>query len=1078
MKKNNSPVKAFACSFLLLAGPAISQTPALQLLFSPTNAREGEQVLLSVADARGIAQAELWSNQERRCTAFKEQNTLHCKFALPHGGDVAMQFRYRRDGQNNWQQLPVRYRHQAIEIASVQPQTLVSGRSAVIFARLSGMSEFSLTRPTGIVSFHLADGTALCTVALPNPSFCQVPFNVPGRTFVYARYSGDNNYPALQSEAALVTVIEEGRMQQIFSRPANAIALARFEGSNFNENGHLKDRVSADGQSALTTRGLADYINLSNIPLDLRIGQNFATWADESRLMLNRFSNTATLVDARGSTELRFVSSAIPTPIIESFFFVDVSDQALDSRDNNAKPDIYIRHMYDFSQPAQWISHRADGSAAPNGVRLIEKRKNVVVFAAEDPGFTPDDVYNLENLFLWQQGQLLVRAPFNGHEYIDISANGRYVLGLSARALLPGSVAGTSQLYRFDTMTQGLLQYTTDEQFSRAKALDNGDIVISKFGTVSFGVTTPASVTLAKADGSRVPIPNATSISKLTDNGTLVANGGTLVVNLQTLQQSARPTRVQGDDEGYLSQLVDADANLRTLGFYADHGQRNARVLFNGNELSIPALRAQMSRDGSTVYFTTAQSLVVEDINGFNDVYAMDLATQSYTLLSRAPDGTRPIRASLLAHSERFLLMRVTLAISEPSLVVRVNKVTQAVDLLSNIPSNCTERLLNRERRWVAYLCRQSSAIVESFRLDLENGSFEALAFSGLELTLDFSDDGRFQLFSRSDLSWSAHLRDLQSNQVTEIFRETDSNRISRGMLSSDGRFAIISSNRTQGATSDPLPVVSEISALKHFVYDRKRAEGLLLDGSPALGSAISRDGCSLILGDRQSLKRMQNPLCKTASYLSIFRTIPQVPNWHSPTRVQVIVGHKSDGIAPSGSVRISGLGGSCTAVLAAQGLFGFGECSLQASAPLRASEFYLSELSNIKAEYLGDQTYGSSVAVERRALSKSALSITAQLNQPAANHALIQISAQVQGASSTQPFQGFVEFSSSDSLTACRLSAAEISALNKCSLWLSSSASATTQVFAKVMDPHYQGSSGFQFDVVAEEIKRTGFEF
>jgi len=44
--------------------------------------------------------------------------------------------------------------------------------------------------------------------------------------------------------------------------------------------------------------------------------------------MLNHFSNTATLSDARGSNELRFVSSEIPTPIIESFFFVDVSDQA------------------------------------------------------------------------------------------------------------------------------------------------------------------------------------------------------------------------------------------------------------------------------------------------------------------------------------------------------------------------------------------------------------------------------------------------------------------------------------------------------------------------------------------------------------------------------------------------------------------------------------------------------------------------------------------------------------------------------------------------------------------------------
>lgn len=190
------------------------------------------QTRFSVANDDGFGEGSVWLDGEMRCQARIVGDEFRCAWMIPHGGWLRYQVRYRRSSGEQLQANAELY-SAGLELMRIQPSDPELGRAALFFSKLEIQNTQVRAAPTGFVAV-LRNGVEICRSVLPEPSHCDAQLNTRGIAQYAARYSGDANYPALQSAPVSMLTRAPGAANNIYASALPVLQSAPIEANFFN----------------------------------------------------------------------------------------------------------------------------------------------------------------------------------------------------------------------------------------------------------------------------------------------------------------------------------------------------------------------------------------------------------------------------------------------------------------------------------------------------------------------------------------------------------------------------------------------------------------------------------------------------------------------------------------------------------------------------------------------------------------------------------------------------------------------------------------------------------------------------
>lgn len=1030
---------------LILVNTALRASDIQPLGLTPTLALPGDTVLLRFQVDGGVPAglAEVLIGGKRYCEVGNSEGVFFCALNVPHGGDVNYQIRFTDMGgvvsvKNE------SFRSGGLRIVRVGPISPEVGRSAQFFAKLDSFDPRAVPAVTGTITISALGGDVICSIALPAQTFCQAQLGSVGRQEFVARYSGDNHYGALTS-APYAVLVRKPSLTNIIPYNFNPLAIPGLDKS---EPGFSKPSPSGEraaGGARIRFDNSGGYIGSLPV-IDYSVGTVYPltvayeplvtrSMTDDFGIFANDVSQSRALI-YRKRGQIFAPELGTIRRYADGRFLVQTT-AALVPEDTNAQEDVYLVGM----SGTQWLSARADGSAAPSGVQIAHHQDNeIVVFSSVDPGFVAADQNQIVDYFVYSPGRALLRVPVASASIVEVSADAQTVLLQSTQALAASDTDSINDLYRFEVgagfskISAALPAGQPGRVFSAALSPEpNAGVVYQQDDSTSPLVWF--------RDSGRTELPRAPIAGewRVTDAQVLtVAGRNRFRVNLLSGVAKLETAEWGAEERGIFGGNVAVSANADVIAVQSslvfNRPLLPATLIVNRERNSFPAevvYDTLISDDGDRAVFVTLQALLPEDIDTTPDIYFWRRGTNQLTLLTNSSILSASVfRVLSFDQASNRIGFSAQVSVTDPLQLFSVSALGTSLTSIPVPPGSC-RFVYAQANPWLLPTCRENEQS-NIYRIDSRNGATTRVYQSDqTALGISSSADGQHVLFryqaaqTPGYLYWIQDVAAQSSEQIpSELF-----NSIASLQLSPDGRFIAIgkSFNFSDGQSIPPPPNGSV------EVYDMTtRQVRKMYDGKAPTFATFSADSCTLVwVGTQAALSTQANPFCKLRTDISIIRVMPSVPVWSQRLRVDTVITHKSNGPAPTGVVRIEGYGGQCDAPLQAQGNIATARCDMK----IGQEDF--DSIKPLQAVYLGDSNYADSEDEQPFAIRKTALSGAIQVD-PTANivPGYVRVRPSIQGIDFAHPLRGTIAVNAFGGQP-CYLSVQDIANGSYCTMFL-----------------------------------------
>ena len=1044
---------------------------------TPNNPLPGDLVtaFFQIDGGTPVGQAGVWIDGIEQCQALAEHDFFSCAFSVPHGGRFNYELRFR-DANNVVTFSTQQALSGGLRIVKFQPEIVQAGRSAIIFAKLDYFHPAAVPQPLGQIEISSVDGAQRCMMQLPQQTHCQILFASAGRYPLRAQYSGDASYPALTSAVSEILVANPKLDHVIYANEAPLgpiVPDATFQATSF------PAKFNAYGNWLLfSQRGAIDYNVGAQIPLFNASLYNQA-FVGSSRIFGNQSTSIYAMATPRGEQHSAFGASGSVHSVDPKGRVLIQTTESLVASDNNQSSDWYLKTQ-DLNA-IEWLSKKADGSAISSGVPTAVFNSEAIAFSSDENNIVSGDQDGLPDTFIARAGFPTLRlplptsrteAPFS----MRINAASDKLLCYTNLALTADDFDSQPDFYVFNANS---LEYrrVVGAQFKDSAYFSPDDAVVFFDGNTNTLIVQPLVGPRRSFVLSSLAI--GFKLTGTTSAGQALFFGGPngslrLLVDLNTGVEQTRAGRVMGDeallrtpnlslDYSGSSVLTAPASGLLTLN--ADGTGRNAMAA-----TQVQSIR--MDDDARYRAFSSFAALIPGDTNNALDVYEWDQTATQLRRLSRRVDGTQTTRSTeLLAYSRSEGIALVTLDGADlpiPNTGLNIGRINLATGIVTPTPNLGTSpsRVLGNSRngRWVVL-----SGTTGAKRVETQSGESTLLTDlyrPGLEslTNIAISDDGQSILASvQMSTRTEVRLLNLATNTVRAVFQTTEGDVVVK--ISAAGRHALIGSRVIimTGFISPPPPPLPR----KLFLLDLERGliteqiAGVQNNSFDFSGDASTLAWTSFVgsFGQNGGVTIRENPYYKLASYTSIVRTVPSLPNLAQDFLVEAVVSHKESGLAPSGIVRFDdGNGAQCDGELIAQGELAIARCRILPNAhglhtkSLSAPAFNSALTLSLTASYLGDRRYGASQSSRSVTVNK----LTPTIRWLVANPSTVpEVSVGIEvDALAGAAFTGSARITSNLGIP-CFLSAVEIQAGKRCRFFIPYADSYAFNVTLKRSDLH-----------------------
>ncbi len=317
--------------------------------------------------------------------------------------------------------------------------------------------------------------------------------------------------------------------------------------------------------------------------------------------------------------------------------------------DFNGQYDIFVRDMR--TGETTLVSVSTSGSSA-NGLSLqpsISGNGRYVVFESNASNLVADDTNGQWDLFMRDlQTQTTIRFSLDssGNQATSRSdspvfaADNRYIVFHSDAALVPEDTNGATDVYRYDAQTRALIRVSTTATGAQANGSSiwpwpsaDGNIVVflsSATNLVSNDTNGWGDIFTKNIATGEVRRVNVSSQGIQSNNESIwpSISGNGRIVSFCSLGSTLVSGDTNNNWDAFVHDLLTSTTtriNVRPDGSQADSYTRSPTTI---------------TRDGRSVTFASlSTNLVVNDTNGFQDVFVRDLQTSTTVRTSFAYDG-------------------------------------------------------------------------------------------------------------------------------------------------------------------------------------------------------------------------------------------------------------------------------------------------------------------------------------------------------------------------------------------------------------------------------------------------------
>jgi hypothetical protein len=1088
--------------YALLASPAYATT-IQSFGIAPNNPVPGDLVTayFQLDGGTPVGQASVWLDNIEQCQASAENGFFSCAFSVPHGGRFNYELRFRNSGGALTASIQQALSG-GLRIVKFQPEIVQAGRSAIIFAKLDYLHPAVTPQPQGQIEIASLDGAQRCTIQLPQQTHCQILFAQAGRYPLRAQYSGDANYPALTSAISEIRAANPKLDHVIYANEvplgpivADTAYLYTGDSAKFNRDGNWQ---------LLPQRGVIDFNVGAQIPL-FQAGLYNQGFVGSSRVYGNQSNsaNTHAITTPRGEAHSAFSAVGLVRSVDPLSGVLSQTPVSLVAADDNQSSDWYFQARN--SNAIEWLSKKADGSAIRPGVPFATFNSEAIAFVSDENNIVSGDQDGLPDTFIARAGVPTLRLPLPNSRKeapypIRINDASNLLLCGSALALTADDLDAEYDVYVFNTNTQTYRRVPGAQSAEGVYFSPNTDVVFWDSDTSTLvvqqliGPRRQFVLSAATTFGLR--------LNSITHAGQALFFGSgqgsrRLLVDLNTGATQVAAGQVVGDEVLMKSSRLSVNGDGSRLltafgpGLLSLNSDGSGRSALTASQV----LSIRMDDDARYRAFSSYAALLPEDTNQALDVYEWDQTSAQLRRLSRRFDGAQTTRhTELLAYSRREGIALVTLDGADlpvPNTGLNIGRIDLATGVVMPTPNMGLSTAYvvgtSRNGRWAIV-----SGANPATRIETESGA-SSLLTDLYQPPLEFlrsaavSDDGQRVVASvRLGNITEVRLLNVANNSVQFLLQTTEDDVVVK--ISPDGRHALIGS-RFFPISSFPISPPLPPTPRKLFVLDLER--GLISeqiasvqDGAFEFSGDASMIAWAGFYGSSQTggVTIRENPYYKLASYTSIVRTVPSLPNLAQDFLVEAVVSHKEAGLAPSGIVRFDdGNGAQCDGELIAQSELAIARCRIlpnahglytrSLSVPATNSALALS----LTASYLGDRRYGASQTSLSITVSKLTPTVRLLINNPSVTP---EVSVGVElGTLVGAAFTGSVRITSNSGIP-CFLSAVEILAAKRCRFFIPL---AGIYLFKVTLDdPIYTlgAGNGIDLNVVAPlSLFANGFE-
>ena len=1090
---------ALLVSSFALAAPRITD---VQLSPSQVNVGDYVHVYFEVSDAgapqSGSGSVEIGTRRVCKSVATPIAGRHVCAFAIPHGGVFAYTIRFTPSNGTSLESLQTQTVGD-LQLVKAKPAISAAGRASLFFVKLDYFDPGSRIQPTGNIVIETLNGSHQCTITLPALTHCALLLPVAGTYSLRARYSGDANFPALTSSIFLHTVANPLRAQPVYLSQAPVLQSSPKLSDEIYSPLGSADRYGRRSVGGGT--GTVDYFVGTRIPAYGNIPSSPVVQSDGALAAVFDFkSDSTSIVTLRGQ---RIAAERNGQLQVFNDKLLSLTGQRLASGDNNEANDLYLRGNNFVNE---WLSVKADGSAAANGISVFTAGLDKVAFISAENGFSADDNDELADLFVVTPGALPpaqrirrypLTAGFESVRTIVLDENDQQILlrgnNLSVLDLTTGAIR---------ELTNGANQ-----------AWRNG--IFAPNGAALFQQSEPPSIVYVPRGGSPQIVlveqdPEVGELSKVLDTGDAMLLGLTTQrrVNLSTGASTLLFNDYAGDERLVRADSLSLNADGSRLAITGADGNFIQVGGANGTRIAIPssAKNAKLDPAGENVAFeSTDASLVPGDTNGVSDVFIQNLRTGLVRRLSQMPGGGQAnVRTFLSALGIRYAVTSVTKPDTQGSLPLIGAFSPMLIELASNtgtallppeaelmgfVPSTDASAgiWVSRDRRR-AY--RQLTAPISAPVLISALPTADLFAYNSAAISSG-GNIGAFSIGRNSPQPWQDWLVDFNANTARVIKERPLNDRVTAEYtIARNGEVSIRRDIRVNSGAEFQ---IFETSA--HWIVDlfRDTEERLPLNLSLNRFSAAPSTTGAIALSDSGNtiawasqiqgqlpvigLTLQRTPFAGTQTYTAISRVQPTQLFAGQSYLAEAVVSHKAPDGAPSGVIRFDdGFGNQCDASLQAQGNLAIGRCNLRSTitqTPAPASQI-------LSATYLGDTQFAqstSSRAVTINPVGAERLRLSAHM----LSRAKVRVTPEFL-PNQNVPLRGIVRVVlNSGSLTLsgqqfCDLNAAQLAASASCDFSIDDPEQ-LTRAFVSIIDDAYAAASTSVRVDLREQLLTNGFE-
>ncbi len=1090
---------------LLTASHAFAVPSIIDVQLSPSRVNVGDyvQAYFQVSDAglplQGSGSIEIDGRRVCKSVETAIAGRYVCAFAIPHCGVFAYTVRFATAAGAALTRVQTLIIGD-LQLVKAKPAITVLGRASLFFAKLDYLDPGSRIQPTGNIAIETLSGSHQCTITLPALTHCSMLFQAAGSYSLRARYSGDANFPALNSLVFLHAVANPLRSEPVYlSQSAMQQPTPILDSSEFVQSHKSADRGGR--RSVGNGIGVIDYSVGTRIPAFGNVQSVPVVQMDSTLAAVYDFtSNFTSFLTLRGHGVASERGAQLQ--VLDGKILSLTSERGVEA-DTNESNDLYLLGP---SFLPEWLSAKADGSASSNGISVFGAGQEKVAFISAENGFTAGDNDGLADLFVVTPGTI---AP---------------ALRIRRYALTPG-FADVRTITLDESDQQILLQGNNltllDLATGSLRELANGGTlawqngIFAPDGAALFQQSEPPSIVhIPRAGAPRiVPIlqdTEVTALRKVLDSGDAMLLGriSQRRVNLSTGAQTLRFNDYAGDErlvradslsfsaDGSQLAITGADGNFIQIG-----GASGARTAFVSS-----AKNAKLDPAGENVAFESADaSLVPGDTNGQSDVFIQNLRSGQIRRLSQTPSGAQTSeRTFLVALGSSHAVISIAkpqiqgvqqlLGAFQPTLIELASNTATAlmppeVEAMGFVPSADASAGVwvsgDRRRAYRQLIAPVTAPVLISALPSAELFIYNSAAISSA------GNIGVFSIGRNSPQPWQDWRVDFNANTARVIKERPLNDRvIAEYSVVRNGQIAI---RRDIRQTSGAEFQIFENSSHWIVDMDRDTEERLPLNLSsvrfsaspPITGAvAISDSGNSVAWASQIAgqtpvlgLTMQRTVFAGTQTYTAITRVQPTQLFVGQSYLAEAVVSHKASAGAPSGVVRFDdGNGNQCDASLQAQGNLAIGRCNLRSF----TAQIPTFNPQTLTATYLGDAQFAQSastraitintVGAERLRLSahmlgKASVRVTPEFlpNQSVPLRGIVRTRMNL----ATQTLSG---------QQYCDLTAAQLASAASCDFSVNDPEQ-LTRVFVSIIDDAYAEASTSVTINLREQLLASGFE-